>query len=157
MAAPAAVRAATAEDLGRLTEIAQAAKAHWGYPDWLLALWRADLTFNAELLARAWVRVAEDGAGIVAVVALAGQPPRLELEHLWVDPPAMGRGIGRQLFRAAATEAHARQASELEIVSDPNAASFYEHLGARRVGQRPSLPKGRFLPVLHLELAGINR
>ena len=70
----------------------------------------------------------------------------------WVQPRHMRAGIGTALFRHAIETARAMGAASLEIESDPNAAGFYERMGARRVGTVPSKPAGRELPVLTMRL-----
>jgi GNAT superfamily N-acetyltransferase len=145
------VRAPVLEEAPRLSAIAQAAKAHWGYPAEWLELWRGELTFDAATLEREWIRVAESEGRVVALVALAEEGGELELSHLWVDPVAMGMGIGRTLFEAAVAEARRRGARRLRIVADPHAETFYEHLGARRAGSVPSRPAGRTLPLMLFE------
>jgi len=148
----ASLRPAKEEDADRLSEIARTAKAHWGYaPEWL-ELWRPSLTFDAETIARDWMRVAEIDGEAVGVVALSGESGRVEIEHLWIDPPAMGLGIGRHLVDAALAEARSRGASRVEVVADPNAESFYRHLGAERIGSVDSQPAGRSLPLMVIEL-----
>lgn len=146
------VRPAVADDVERLTEIAYTAKAHWDYPQEWLELWRPSLTFDAALLEREWIRVAEIDGLAVAVVAVSGRPPTLELSHLWVAPSAMGSGLGRRLFAAAVEHARERGADRLEIVSDPHAEDFYRRLGAARIGVVESQPAGRRLPLLDVEL-----
>lgn len=146
------VRAARLDQAARLTEIALAAKAHWGYPAAWLELWRRGLTFDADLLARDWVRVAELDGGAHGVVALADASPDVELSHLWIDPPAIGRGLGRLLLETAVAEVRRRGAARITIVSDPYAVPFYEHMGARTVGEEPSEPEGRMLPRMVLDL-----
>ena len=59
---------------------------------------------------------------------------RMDLLHLWVLPEAMGRGVGRSLFRHALERARILGFRELEIESDPNAEGFYRRIGAHRVG-----------------------
>ena len=152
MTAPILVRPAVAADVDRLTEIAHTAKAHWGYPAQWIELWRSDLTFDAEHLENEWVQVAESGELPMAVVSVGGEPPTLQLSHLWVMPATMGRGLGRGLFRLAVDYARTRGADSLEIVSDPYAEEFYIHLGAIRIGEIESEPAGRRLPHLSFEL-----
>ncbi len=148
----AAVRVPRPDEVGRLTEIAMAAKGHWGYPAAWLELWRPSLTFDVALLARDWVRVAELDGAIRGVVALTGERPDVELSHLWVDPSAIGSGLGRLLLDSAIAEARRRGAPRLTILSDPYAVPFYEHMGARIVGEEPSEPAGRVLPRMTLAL-----
>ncbi len=73
------------------------------------------------------------------------------LEHLWVLPARMGSGIGRTLVRHLLTLVRARGGHGLRIASDPNAEAFYLRFGARRVGEVPSTPTGRTLPLLLLD------
>lgn len=150
MSDPVEIRRAVAADAARLTEIARAAKAFWGYPEEWLALWRGDLTFTPAYIGEAHVFAAVSGDRIVGVYALVGESDRMEIDHLWVDPDAMGRGIGRVLVAHAAEQARMAGAAVIEIASDPNAVGFYERMGARAVGEVPSVPAGRMLPLLEL-------
>ena len=59
-----------------------------------------------------------------------------ELDHFWIRPAFMGRGFGRVLFTHAVTRLKSLMpAAPLDIESDPNAESFYLHMGAPRVGE----------------------
>ncbi len=148
------IRAASASEACALTELAQAAKAHWGYEPSLLDLWAPQLTLTPDYICAHDVWVASMGDGAVGFYALESRDSVMELEHLWVNPRWMGQGIGRALFEHAVLRARAACAVQLRVVSDPNAERFYLRMGARRVGQQESTPKGRQLPVLLLDLAG---
>ncbi len=151
-AAAPVIRRAAAADAGRLTAIAHAAKRHWRYPeDWIL-LWRDTLTLRPEFVAAHAVFCVLEGDEIVGFYALGAPGTTVELEHLWVEPGRHGRGLGRALLLHAAGESRAAGGRVLRIVADPNAERFYSRLGARRVGDSPSLPAGRMLPVLELSL-----
>ncbi len=71
---------------------------------------------------------------------------------MWVAPERVGGG-GAALFAHAVETARAEGASQLRISSDPNAEGFYVKMGARRVGEVPSRPPGRMLPLLVFRLA----
>lgn len=148
-----------------LTELAIRSKAHWGYPAEWLAEWRPLLTITEELIASAPVFGARLGAPRAGEAGSAGQlgfyvldvtGETASLEHLWVDPPAMGRGVGRALFRHAAKRAACLGCRVLQVDSDPNAEPFYVAMGAVRVGTVPAPVVGqrRELPRLYLHLAG---
>lgn len=64
---------------------------------------------------------------------------------------AIGQGIGAQLLAHAVLTMRRDGAGMLRIASDPNAEGFYVKMGARRVGEVPSRPDGRRLPLLVLE------
>lgn len=142
------------EDAATLTRIAFAAKRHWNYPVEWIADWAASLTIQPEFIAshETWVAW-RDGQSVGFHALRRGPADRMFLEHLWVLPEAMGRGVGRILFEHAATQASAAKFTFLEIESDPNAAGFYERMGARRTGTVVTEAGGRRreLPVLLYE------
>jgi GNAT superfamily N-acetyltransferase len=148
------IRRARPPDAERLTAIAHAAKRHWGYAESQVALWERDLTVTPAIIDEDLVFCAE-AAGSSAIVGFHGlsrDTDVFELEHLWVDPPAMGHGHGAALFRHAIDVARAHGARELRIASDPNAEGFYLRMGAELVGAVPSTPEGRTLPLLVVRL-----
>jgi ribosomal protein S18 acetylase RimI-like enzyme len=148
-AAPGPVlRDAPAEDAAALSALAQRSKAHWGYDEEFLRRARPELTVTAEDVEQFVVRVAErDGALLgFSAVDLDGTPA--ELLALWVDPPAIGTGVGRALLRDALATAAARATGGLLVESDPNAEGFYLRHGARRLGERRSTTTKRLLPLL---------
>ncbi len=148
------LRTAHPTDLGRLTEIAHAAKRHWGYPEEWIAAWKDDLTITAETLESYELTVASRGDEICGFSALAVTPPDLELEHMWVHPEAMGRGVGRLLFEHLRQRAREAGGERLVILSDPNAVGFYELVGARKTGEHHGtlLGEPRILPIYTLDL-----
>ena len=80
-------------------------------------------------------------------------PSRAEVDALFVDPPFIGRGIGRLLMEHAIGVARKADCNLLIIQSDPFAVPFYEAIGAERAGQRDSASiAGRALPMYHLHL-----
>jgi GNAT superfamily N-acetyltransferase len=72
---------------------------------------------------------------------------------MFVEPRAMGTGVGRKLFEAIVALIAAEGAKKLVILADPNAEEFYRRMGAKRVGDAPSesIP-GRRLPLLEFEI-----
>jgi GNAT superfamily N-acetyltransferase len=150
------IRRARPDEASLLTEIAHAAKRHWGYPEAWLARWRESLTFEPEFIAESPVYLAErDGVPVGCYALILGIPTAM-LEHLWVRPEAMGRGVGRRLFEHAARTAAGSGARWLRLDSDPHAVGFYERLGARRIGEVAADMDGvrRALPRLIFEVGG---
>ncbi|MEM1056607.1 MAG: GNAT family N-acetyltransferase [Bacteroidota bacterium] len=131
------IRPARPEEAPRLTEIALASKQHWGYPEAWMEAWRDGLTFTPDYIAAHTVQVATEAADRpVACYVLEGITGEIQLEHVWVEPSAMGRGLGRQLVAHAVETARGLGGTTLLIDSDPNAAPFYERMGCERVGSR---------------------
>ena len=152
--APMDILAARPTDAQRLTAIAHAAKRHWGYPDELISLWQADLTVTAQFIVDFSVFCAVRDSEIVGFYALSRRGEVFELEHLWVDPQHMGTGVGALLFEHVVRTVRSMGGSVLNITSDPHAEGFYLRMGASLVGEVPSKPEGRTLPLLTLVIKG---
>ena len=146
--------AARPEEAARLSEIAFAAKRHWGYPDHWIESWRDILTVKPEFIASHETFSAVVNGQSVGFYALGQKDGRMDLLHMWVLPDWMGNGVGRSLFYHALERTKALGFRELEIESDPNAEGFYQHLGARRVGVSVHTveQQRRELPVLIYEV-----
>src|SRR3954468_12574466 len=89
---------ARAEDAATLTEIAHAAKRHWGYPETWIVAWRDILTMKPEFLAANIAYSGLEDGTVVGFYVLTKEADGLHFDHLWVLPAAMRRGIGRALF-----------------------------------------------------------
>lgn len=145
MASDIGIRSARAGEGRALTALCVRAKAHWGYDSEFMRLSRRSLTVSEQAIAAGEVLVAEREGLLFGMAEVA---PDGELDKLFVDPPGMGRGVGRALFVASVALARKFGAQRMAILADPNAARFYERMGARFVGQAPSdaIP-GRTLPL----------
>lgn len=122
------------EDAAAFSMIALAAKGSWGYPARWLERWRVELTITPEFIAthETWVAMNQGHAtGFHALVIRHGV---LWLEHLWIEPAHMKRGLGRALFQHAVERGRSLGFTNLEIESDPHAISFYIRMGASRTG-----------------------
>src|SRR4051795_4658785 len=125
---------ATSEDAAILTQIAHAAKRHWGYPETWIAAWRDTLTMRPEFIAGNISYCAIEIERPVGFYVLTNEPDGPHLDHLWILPSSMGRGIGRALFEHAAAEVKRLGFHSMKIEADPNAEEFYKRMGAVRVG-----------------------
>jgi GNAT superfamily N-acetyltransferase len=121
------------EALG-LSRIAYAAKAHWGYPAAELARWREDLTVSAASIERWPTVVAEIDGEAAGFVQVADDTAPWTVEHLWVDPGHMRRGVGRALLAHVLALATRAAVSQVLIDADPHAEAFYLKMGAERIG-----------------------
>jgi GNAT superfamily N-acetyltransferase len=145
-----------AQDADALSELALRSKGYWGYDAAFLEACRDELTLTADQAAAARVVRGNDGTARgfhVLASDPAGEPARGELLMLFVDPSAIGSGVGRALLDDALRYAARLGWSTLRVESDPGAVGFYVAHGARRVGTVPSgsVP-GRELPLLELSV-----
>ncbi len=129
------IRKAQPEEAEALTAIAFAAKRYWGYPENWIEHWRDDLTLTPDFVKRHDVCVAEEDNTLLGFYALILKNEKAELDHLWVAPEYIGRGVGKELFLHAMDRASRLNILEVEIYSDPNAESFYSKLGAVKDGE----------------------
>ena len=100
------------------------------------------------------VLVATDTVDRLLGVAVApGAGDTVDLDALFVDPPAIGSGAGRALFGAAARLARGLGARRMTVLADPNAVPFYRRMGTRFLRNAPSdaIP-GRALPLYEYHL-----
>ena len=108
-----------------LTALCLRSKAHWGYDAAFMQLCAATLQVGEGDIAAGRVLVADDDAGAaigVASVVLDGETA--DLDVLFVDPPAIGSGAGRALFRAASRLAAGLGIKRMTILADPTGATI---------------------------------
>jgi maltose O-acetyltransferase len=143
---------ASAADAEVLSDIAVASKSHWNYPKRWMEAWKPQLTIPPEYiqLNETWLaKINDEPAGFYALIQ---QGSAGWLDHLWVLPSFIGQGLGGFLLTHALTRCRKLSIEVLNIESDPNAAGFYEKMGAHRVGERPTEVCGepRSLPILEM-------
>ncbi|MFE9426265.1 GNAT family N-acetyltransferase [Kitasatospora sp. NPDC006697] len=148
------IRAAHLAEAAELTELVMRSKAHWGYDQAFLDSVRAELTVRPEWLTAGQALVAERDGAPVGFGLLEGE----ELSMLFVDPSAIGTGVGGALYRALLELARSQGLPRLTVDADPYAADFYAAMGARREGESPSgsIP-GRMLPRFVIDLTPRQR
>ena len=149
------LRLARAGEAESLSSLCMRSKAHWGYDAEFMRLCVPSLTVSEQSIAEGRVLVATDGAGrTIGTVSVGQDGDDAELGLMFVDPPAIGDGVGRLLFEAAARLARKLGYRRMTILADVNAAPFYECMGARFVSHQPSdaIP-GRTLPFYEYDLA----
>ena len=86
-----------------------------------------------------WYAVHEDADGIDGYVGLYTVPPEADVQTIAVAPRAQGRGLGRLLLDALATEARRRGCAQLFLevrVDNAPAIALYERSGFTREGRR---------------------
>jgi N-acetylglutamate synthase-like GNAT family acetyltransferase len=148
------IRRARPDEADVLTEIARAAKRHWGYPENWIEHWQDDLTITPDFITANEMYVALAGEEIAGCCALVMRDSLAELEHMWIRPAHMGNGVGRTLFKQIVERATQLKATSLELSADPNAEGFYQRMGATRIGEVRSEIEGqpRVLPRMSVNL-----
>jgi len=148
------VRRAFPEEAATLTQIAFFAKAHWGYPESWLEIWKPQLTFSPEYFKQYESWVAEENGLPIAFYTLQEKDGNAWMENLWVSPEGIGKGVGKSLFLHAVRLSGQRGYQILQLEADPNAVGFYEKMGMHRIGARHSKVESqpRVLPIMEIRL-----
>lgn len=143
----ATIRGARLAEIEALSALCVRSKAHWGYDAEFMARCVPHLRVSPEAIWKGLAFVAVAGEVPVGVHQISGKGTSAKLDLFFVDPPAIGTGVGRQLYRHAEGVALAAGCRELIIDADPFAAAFYAAMGARYLEDLPSeaIP-GRTLP-----------
>jgi len=149
------VRQAEAGEAQALTALCLRSKAHWGYDAEFMRLCVPSLTVGEDAIAEGRVLVAtDDSSQVIGTASVLRDGDDAELGLMFVDPAAIGGGIGRALFDEAVGLARRLGYRRMTILADVNAAPFYERMGARFLRRMPSdaIP-GRTLPLYEYDLA----
>ncbi len=134
---PLQVRRAVPSDAPALTTLCRAAKRHWGYPEEWMEAWADTVCVTPNVIRTQQILVVSrpGEGGPVGFFGLRRDGSQWWLEHFWVVPEQIGRGVGRAMFGVALDAARRNGVRALHIKSDPNAEGFYRRMGARRVGE----------------------
>lgn len=145
------LRAAEPREAGEITALARRSKGYWGYDQESLDRVRELLTVRADQIRDGCVVVAERDGVILGFYQLGGEPPDAELMDLFIEPNAIGTGLGRRLWEHAVRSARERGFRSLQLESDPHAEQFYLRMGAERTGEREVAPQ-HVLPLMSMSL-----
>lgn len=147
------VRKLVPADAREVSELAIRSKAVWGYPPEVMDVFRRELSISGDELA------ARLGFGVISAGKLVGYyttAPKgggdVELEHLFVEPSRLRKGLGTMLLNHALATCRDRGIRRVVLLADPSAAGFYERHGARFVEDVPSSIPGRAIPKYDFEL-----
>jgi GNAT superfamily N-acetyltransferase len=144
------IRPARPDEQERLREIAEAAKAYWGYEPDRVRDWARSISFTA---AGQETYVAEVDGAAVAWAAIDPKPDDvIWLADLWVEPAWIGQGVGSALFRHCVECARRLGGRSMEWEAEPNSVGFYERVGGRYLRDSEPSEWGRVLPVMGVEL-----
>lgn len=160
-AAGGVIRQARVEEVDLLSQLSLASKRYWNYPEAFYTVWRSELTITEEYLSHSEVFVYEHDKlidGYYSLVTLTEPlqtagivlPEGTWLEHMFVRPDCIGRGIGRLLFYHLQQNCYVKGIRLVQILADPHARGFYEKMGCTYLREFPSSIAGRTTPWLQL-------
>jgi GNAT superfamily N-acetyltransferase len=145
------IRDAREDEAEALSDIRVQSKGYWGYSQETLEAWRPAMKVSPNYIRTNAVRsIFLDGqlVGFYAVIRESED----YLDHLWLVPEAIGKGVGRLAFDDAVRLASELGIEALLIISDADAVGFYLKLGAQKIGELFSPHQNRMLPKLRFQI-----
>ena len=140
---------AEAEDYEILTDICLQTKKHWGYPEYLIDLWKDELTITPRYIRKHNLLKVQNERdqilGFGSIESVNGNGT-FEIHHFWVLPEFSGKNIEKILLEHL--ESRFGEKKTIKVVSDPNALQIFRNCGYQKVGEVESRPDGRKLPLL---------
>jgi len=144
-----------------LSQIAFAAKKHWGYPNEYMEIWKQELTITKEYLTKNIVYKLVNNEEIIGFYALVlieqdYQLREIEikkgwwLDHLFILPQFHHQGFGKQLIKHSKSVLIEYGEHSYFIFVDPFATGFYEKMGAQFLYESASSIPERTIPVFKL-------
>jgi GNAT superfamily N-acetyltransferase len=133
------LRRAEPHEAKELEELQDRSASHWGYPDGYFD-WAGDAPKITESYIRdnpVLVLVDSDGRKLGFYAFTQGDGGLL-LDKMFLDVDQIGGGLGRVLWEHAVQTARDLGVSEFVIGADPNAAPFYESMGATWFAAKPT-------------------
>lgn len=138
----------------QLWELAFRSKAHWKYPIQFLEASRDHLKLSALQIGQGWGEIAATPEQWLGYYFILPSLSHCQLEHLWVEPDWIGKGVGSKLLEQAIKSVkNAGFHDKIQVYSDRNAEAFYLKHGFKRIGEVPSEIEGApNLPSLQLKV-----
>lgn len=148
------IRRAREGEAKAITDLKIISKASNGYSQEFMIACRDELSVSENDLISLEIWIVEQRAAIVGMLDIRFMDDRCTLEALFVDPEIKGGGIGRALFETCEARCREQGALVIDVDSDPEAQTFYEKMGMRKIGEVPSGSIAeRFLPRMEKRLS----
>lgn len=157
------IRRAKNSEFEFLTKLSFRSKGYWGYPEAFFEVWSDELTITPRYINENDVYAYEIEGLVAGYYSITELKNDIEisgviitkgfwLEHMFIDPKNIGKGIGTQLFQHLQRRCSAKNIAQFGILSDPNAIGFYQEMGCMYVGEYPSTIQNRTIPHLVFQL-----
>lgn len=144
---------ATEKDSELLSNTAFQSKKHWKYSKEQMKLWKEELTISKSYVSENKVFIINDGQMYVGFIALVFKKDYIEIDHFWLVPEFIGKGMGTEIFRFIKKVGIENGYKFLQLTSEPHANGFYSKMGGKIIHSKESKIKNRFLCVFEFELS----
>jgi GNAT superfamily N-acetyltransferase len=133
------IRVARPDERERLIGLQRRASLMWEEDRDALLAHPDAIDIPADQIAEGHVFVFEEAGAVLGFgVVLPREDGDAELDGLFVEPDAWGRGIGRRLIDEAVAMARRRGCNALNVVANKRALGFYLACGFEALGEVPT-------------------
>lgn len=157
------IRRVRIQEANILTKISFSSKGYWNYPKEFFEKWSNELTISSDYIQNNAVFVFEKDGNIIGYYSIVELKDDIEiadikinkgfwLEHMFIEPQSIGKGIGTKLFQHLRKWCTSLDVSELGILADPHSRGFYEKMGCEYMLEYPSTIKNRTTPYFQLKI-----
>lgn len=137
---------ATQRDTDSLRSLAYESEAYWGYDSTFMKKFDQDFNITDCFIQENPVYMAVIDKKIIAFWGLRQNADDWELEYFYIAVGHMRKGYGRHMWSHLITWCRGHDITTLRFVTSPQAAEFYEKMGAVQDKKVPSVIDGRLIP-----------
>lgn len=131
------IRKVLLSEANELSEFALHSKATWNYSEEFILACKEDLTITEEYIKNNFVYVLENDNTMIGFFSFLRNENALDF--LYIHPRYKGKGYGKILWEYVIQQANELGIKSFTIDSDPNAKGFYLKMGAKLIGETPSI------------------
>ena len=132
------IRPAEAHEASMLADLPNRSSTHWGYPPDFFDWAPEAHVIPEEYVWDNVVYVLEEEGRVIGFYGFTHEGGELLLDKLFVDIDRIGTGCGKALWLHAVETARDLGHDDFIIGSDPNAAPFYQAMGAEWYAEKPT-------------------
>jgi streptomycin 6-kinase len=127
------------DDLPQINALMRLSKAHWGYDENFMNTFMEKFGMDAGYIKKNTVKLLSIHGKTTGFYGFSVHPDgSLELDHFFLHPEYIGKGMGRMLWNASCNTARELGATHFVLWCDPNAESFYLRMGCEKIGEKKS-------------------
>lgn len=136
-----------------LTQITFEGKAYWGYSQEQIQKWAEDLTISSRYIEDNEVYnlfLNDEIIGYYSYLKISEK--EIKLDNLFLFPKYIGKGYGKLMMSHFLEKATIKKLNRIILEAEPKAQGFYKKFGFVTYDQHEPSIKGRFLPLMSLDL-----
>jgi hypothetical protein len=149
------IKQADSQDIAHINEMMLHSFSYWSYTQEELHKIMDLLHIDEEYLTKHGIYLAhydkKDFFGFFSFIKNSDQEN--QLDYFLIRKDLIGFGYGQKMWEVCCDKAKSCRMKDFIIISNPYAEGFYQKMGAKKIGSRPSTIRlGASLPVLKFSL-----